>query len=68
MSTRVLSGYYELTKPGITLFIGTSAAAGFITAVGGWGQPLRFAIALLATMTMSGGAAAISSSSGATTS
>ena len=59
MRTRVLTGYYELTKPGITLFIGTSAAAGFITAGGGWGQPARFAIALLATMTMSGGAAAL---------
>ncbi|MBR9988201.1 MAG: heme o synthase [Gemmatimonadetes bacterium] len=59
MSARVLSGYYELTKPGITLFIGTSAAAGFITATGGWGQPVRLAIALLATMLMSGGAAAL---------
>ena len=35
MTKRVLSGYYDLTKPGITLFIGTSAAAGFITAGGG---------------------------------
>jgi protoheme IX farnesyltransferase len=58
MSTRVLSGYYELTKPGITLFIGTSAAAGFITA--GGGPDLRqLAVALVATMLMSAGAAAL---------
>jgi protoheme IX farnesyltransferase len=59
MRTRVLRGYYELTKPGITLFIGTSAAAGFITGAGGWHEPVRLAVALLATMLMSGGAAAL---------
>lgn len=58
MSRRVLSGYSELTKPGITLFIGTSAAAGFITAGGGL-DLLQLAVALTATMLMSGGAAAL---------
>src|SRR5690606_18497022 len=57
MSRRLLNGYYELTKPGITLFIGTSAAAGFITA--GGDDLLRLAVALTATMLMSGGAAAL---------
>jgi heme o synthase len=59
MRARVLSGYYELTKPGITLFIGTSAAAGFITAAGGWGDPVRLGVALFATTFMSAGAAAL---------
>jgi protoheme IX farnesyltransferase len=59
MNTRVAHGYYELTKPGITVFIGTSAAAGFITASGGWGEPVRLGLALLGTMLMSGGAAAL---------
>ena len=56
---RTADAYVELTKPGITLFIGVSAAAGYITAVGGWPQPLRFATAIGATMLMSGGAAAL---------
>jgi protoheme IX farnesyltransferase len=49
----------ELTKPGITVFIGASAAAGFIAAQEGIGDPLALAVALTATMTMSGGAAAL---------
>ena len=56
---RTADAYLELTKPGITLFIGVSAAAGYITATGGWPEPLRFAAALSATMLMSGGAAAL---------
>lgn len=59
MRSGIPGAYLELTKPGITLFIGVSAAAGFITAAGGWSQPLRFAVALAATMLMSGGAAAL---------
>lgn len=51
--------YLELTKPGITVFIGFTAAAGFVTALEGWGMPLRFAPMLAATMLMSGGAAAL---------
>ena len=51
--------YLELTKPGITLFIGVSAAAGFITASRGMDQPLRFCVMLAATMLMSAGAAAL---------
>lgn len=54
-----LRGYLELTKPGITLFIGVSAGAGFVAAEHGIEQPLRLLLALAATMTMSGGAAAL---------
>ena len=56
---RRLDAYLELTKPGITLFIGVSAAAGFVTALGGWGEPALLASMLAATMLMSGGAAAL---------
>jgi heme o synthase len=51
--------YLELTKPGITLFIGVTAGAGFITALSGWGQPLLLLITLAATMLMSAGAATL---------
>lgn len=51
--------YLELTKPGITLFIGVTAAAGFVTALGHWGMPLRFTALLAATMLMSAGAATL---------
>lgn len=54
-----MNAWAELTKPGITLFIGVSAGAGFVAAESGIEQPLRLAIALAATMTMSGGAAAL---------
>jgi heme o synthase len=57
MTREVTRAYLYLTKPGITLFIGITAAAGFITAQAGWGQPLTFAVTVLATMLMSGGAA-----------
>ena len=56
---RTIDAYVELTKPGITVFIGVSAAAGYITAIGGWPDPLRFTAALCATMLMSGGAATL---------
>lgn len=51
--------YLELTKPGITVFIGITAGAGFITALGGWGMPAELAMVLAATMLMSGGAATL---------
>ncbi|HSJ23143.1 MAG TPA: heme o synthase [Longimicrobiales bacterium] len=51
--------YFELTKPGITLFIGITAGAGFITALGGWGMPGLLMVTLLATMLMSAGAATL---------
>ncbi|HEX6134671.1 MAG TPA: heme o synthase [Longimicrobiales bacterium] len=54
-----MRAYLELTKPGITLFIGVSAAAGFITASGGWNHPGMFWTTLAATMLMSAGAAAL---------
>jgi len=50
--------YLELTKPGITLFIGITAAAGFITAAG-WAMPMRFVATVTATMLMSAGAATL---------
>ena len=48
-----------LTKPGITIFIVLTAAAGFITAQGGWGRPLLLLATLVATGLMSAGAAAL---------
>jgi protoheme IX farnesyltransferase len=51
--------YLQLTKPGITLFVVLTAGAGFITAEGGWGQPLRLVIALIATGLMSAGASTL---------
>jgi heme o synthase len=56
---RTARAYLELTKPGITVFIGITAGAGFITALGGWGLPFELVIMLAATMLMSGGAAAL---------
>ena len=51
--------YLELTKPGITTFVGITAAAGFVTAVGGVHDPVRLLLVVVATMLMSGGAAAL---------
>jgi heme o synthase len=51
--------YFTLTKPGITLFIGVTAAAGFVTALGGWARPGLLLVTLAATMLMSAGAAAL---------
>ena len=53
------AAYFELTKPGITLFIGVTAGAGFVTAAGGLGPPLALAATLAATMLMSAGAATL---------
>ena len=55
----VAAAYLELTKPGITLFIGVTAGAGFIAALEGWGAPGALALTLVATMLMSGGAATL---------
>jgi heme o synthase len=57
--TRAVRGYVELTKPGITVFIGITAAAGFITALGGWARPLDLLITVVATMLLSAGAATL---------
>ncbi|MEX1183243.1 MAG: heme o synthase [Gemmatimonadota bacterium] len=51
--------FLQLTKPGITVFIGFTAAAGFVTALGGWGMPRQLGLMLAATMLMSGGAATL---------
>jgi heme o synthase len=51
--------YLQLTKPGITVCIGVTAAAGFITALNGWGEPLLLLAMLSATMLMSAGAATL---------
>jgi protoheme IX farnesyltransferase len=53
-----LRAYLELTKPGITLFIGVSAGAGYVAAQEGGSDTAGLAAALAATMLMSGGAAA----------
>ena len=51
--------FLQLTKPGITLFIGASAAGGFLTAAGGFGEPAAAMLMLLATMLTSAGAATL---------
>lgn len=51
--------WLELTKPGITAFIGITAGAGFITAQAGWGSPSLLAVTVAATMLMSAGAATL---------
>jgi protoheme IX farnesyltransferase len=56
---RTARAYLELTKPGITVFIGASTASGFLVARGGWGEPGSVLVVLMATMAMSGGAAAL---------
>jgi heme o synthase len=53
------SAYFELTKPGITFFIGITAAAGYITAGSGLGRLSLLAWTIVATMLMSAGAAAL---------
>lgn len=53
------AAYLELTKPGITLFIGVTAGAGFVTAAGGWGPSWLLPVTLTATMLMSAGAATL---------
>lgn len=57
--TGTARAFFTLTKPGITLFIGVTAAAGFVTALDGWGRPGLLLVTLAATMLMSGGAAAL---------
>ncbi len=51
--------YLELTKPGITLFVGMTAAAGFLLAARGVGAPALLVETVLATILTSGGAAAL---------
>ncbi|HEX6590273.1 MAG TPA: heme o synthase [Longimicrobiales bacterium] len=51
--------WLELTKPGITLFIVLTAGAAFVTAQGGFGQPIVMLATLAATGLMSAGAATL---------
>ena len=55
----VLRAYHELTKPGITLFVGMTAAGGYLVSAGGDVNALSLVALLCATMLMSGGAAAL---------
>lgn len=55
----VVRGFYELTKPGITLFVGTTAAAGYVITARGEAQALTLLLVVLATMMMSAGAATL---------
>jgi heme o synthase len=50
---------HELTKPGITLFVGLTAAAGYLLVADAAPVPLTLIALVLATMLMSGGAAAL---------
>ncbi len=56
---RAPAAYLALTKPGITLFIGVTATAGYVTASRGWESPGTFVAMLGSTMLMSAGAAAM---------
>ena len=51
--------WMELTKPGITVFVMLTAGAAFVTANGGFGDPLVLLVVLAATGLMSGGAATL---------
>lgn len=53
-----VQAYYELTKPGITLFIGITAACGLIAAQPSAVSSSLLAVTVAATMLLSGGAAA----------
>ena len=55
----VVRAYQELTKPGITLFVGLSAAAGYVTSTAGAVDPATLCLVALATVSMSAGAAAL---------
>lgn len=48
-----------LTKPGITVFIGLTAAAGFLLGAGGWSDAATLAHVVVATLLCSAGAAAL---------
>jgi heme o synthase len=51
--------YHELTKPGITLFVGLTALAGYFLSAGSAWNFATAALVMLATMLMSSGAAAL---------
>lgn len=51
--------FIELTKPGITLFVACSAAAGYVVTAGAGFSVLHVCIVMLSTALMSGGAAAL---------
>ncbi|MEX2284218.1 MAG: UbiA family prenyltransferase, partial [Gemmatimonadota bacterium] len=51
--------FQQLTKPGITAFVGLSAAAGYVVTTRNNADPVSLALVVIATMAMSGGAAAM---------
>lgn len=51
--------YQELTKPGITLFVGLTAIAGYMLNAGAQRDLMTAGLVMLATMLMSGGAATL---------
>jgi protoheme IX farnesyltransferase len=55
----VARGYHELTKPGITLFVGITAAAGYVVNAGAAASATSLLLVVLATMLMSSGAATL---------
>ena len=55
----IARAYYELTKPGITLFVGITALAGYVLAAGAALNPAAIILVMVATMAMSGGAATL---------
>ena len=55
----VARAFHELTKPGITLFVGLTALAGYVIAAGAALDAGTLILVMLSTMAMSGGAAAL---------
>lgn len=55
----VIRAYRELTKPGITVFVGLTAVAGYIVSMGSGIDSGALFLVALSTMLMSGGAAAL---------
>ena len=53
-----LRAFQQLTNPGITAFVGLSAAAGYIVSARTTADPVSLTLVVIATMAMSGGAAA----------
>jgi heme o synthase len=55
----IARAYHELTKPGITLFVGLTALSGYVLNAGAQRDLVTAGLVILATMLMSGGAATL---------
>lgn len=55
----IARAYHELTKPGITMFVGITAVTGYVLSAGAAADATTILLVMLATITMSAGAAAL---------